>query len=607
MVEQFRREAQMLHLLQHDNLPRVHDFFEEGGRHYLVMDYIQGVTLEETIRFEPASEAQVLGWSQELCQVLDYLHTHSPPIIFRDLKPSNIMLGDDGGIKLIDFGIAKDFDVDTGRGTRTTVRGAGTPGFAAPEQYGTGTDVRTDIYSLGATLYCLLTRSIPPDATDRAGGALDLKPLPELRPDVSAQTAQVIGSMMSLNRNQRPGSIREVAEALGLALLDRASGPRSGPRTAPVPVPAGAATPNGATVLSAMARQAAETNRPAPSPATTSPATRLEAAPVTRALPPAGPARGPLLAAVGALVLAIGGGGYWVTHQTLDVRSEPKGAEIVRAGVAGPYPKTPHRFSGLMLNSHFEATLRLPGYKPAPVAGEAGHPMANATLEPMTRELWVSSSQAAWLSIDGQDQGPVGRQPTAYQLAPGPHNLVVRPKDEEHFQAPLARTVNVPSDGDPKPETFPIGRLPGHLTVMVPRGAHVTVAGHEADGPRADFPTLPAGKVQVTVTGGGYQEAQTRQVDIPPGAKGRIIAFKPPEAPVRPVVQPVSAAGPSRPHPQAAHTVVVMPAPVAHPGITGHPRRPPVRPIVRRPVRRKPHPKRPHPLLQQWLRHHPRP
>ncbi len=152
----FQREAQMLALLDHVNLPKVNDFFTEGGKLYLVMDFIQGQTFEAMLdaRTGPLPEAQVLEWAGQLCDVLNYLHHRTPPIIFRDLKPGNIMMDTNGRVKLIDFGVARLFKVGKQRDTESF----GTAGYAPPEQYGKGqTDARSDIYALGVTLHQLLT------------------------------------------------------------------------------------------------------------------------------------------------------------------------------------------------------------------------------------------------------------------------------------------------------------------------------------------------------------------------------------------------------------------------------------------------------------------
>jgi len=158
--QQFQREASILASLDHPNLPRVYDYFTEGAKCYLVMDYIDGETLEDILNrtsgFLP--ESQVLNWAVQLCDVLSYLHNRQPPVIFRDLKPSNIMVDRRGTVKLIDFGIARLFKPE--KATDTVA--FGTVGYAPPEQYGKGqTDARSDIYALGATLHHLLTKRDP--------------------------------------------------------------------------------------------------------------------------------------------------------------------------------------------------------------------------------------------------------------------------------------------------------------------------------------------------------------------------------------------------------------------------------------------------------------
>ena len=155
-VDAFRQEAQLLAILDHGNLPKVSDYFTEGGKHYLVMDFVRGHTLEHVLHSAAGflAEDEVVGWAIQLCDVLTYLHSRQPAVIFRDLKPANIMVDLEGRVKLIDFGIARLFQPGKGKDTQIM----GTPGYAAPEQYGTGqTDGRSDIYALGVTLHQLLT------------------------------------------------------------------------------------------------------------------------------------------------------------------------------------------------------------------------------------------------------------------------------------------------------------------------------------------------------------------------------------------------------------------------------------------------------------------
>ena len=161
-MHNFLAEATILSRLNHPNLPAFTDFFTEGSRHFLVMEYIEGNTLEELLEHNrgPFSERRVLGWARQLCDVLEYLHSQQPPVIFRDMKPGNIMLRRDGRIKLIDFGIARIFRHSGSRDTQML----GTPGFAPPEQYGISqTDERSDIYSLAMTLFQLMTNAVGED------------------------------------------------------------------------------------------------------------------------------------------------------------------------------------------------------------------------------------------------------------------------------------------------------------------------------------------------------------------------------------------------------------------------------------------------------------
>ncbi len=149
-AENFKREAHILAALKHPNLPSIYEQFSETGRWYLIMDFIEGETLEEHLMKKQEGHLSVeetLQIGLQLCTVLAYLHSRQPPIIFRDLKPSNIMLTPEGNLYLIDFGIARHFKPGQNRDTIAL----GSPGYAAPEQYGKAqTTPRSDIYSLGA-------------------------------------------------------------------------------------------------------------------------------------------------------------------------------------------------------------------------------------------------------------------------------------------------------------------------------------------------------------------------------------------------------------------------------------------------------------------------
>lgn len=153
----FLREADMLASLHHDGIPEVYDRFSEGNRHYLVMEYIQGIDLEQRLEQtdEPFDEKTALGWAVQICDILSYLHTQKPPIIYRDMKPANLILTKSGKIYMVDFGIARFFN-PIKKGTMV-----GTQGYAPPEQYRGLMEPRSDIYALGATMHHLLTNRDP--------------------------------------------------------------------------------------------------------------------------------------------------------------------------------------------------------------------------------------------------------------------------------------------------------------------------------------------------------------------------------------------------------------------------------------------------------------
>ncbi len=207
-VNEFRREAQMLSNLSHPNLPRVTDFFSEGDTHFLVMDYLEGGTLESLLdaRSQPFPETQVLVWADQLCGVLAYLHSQNPPVIFRDLKPGNIMVSPDGStVKLIDFGIARLFRPGANKDTRAL----GTPGYASPEQYGKGqSDARSDVFALGATLHHVLT------LRDPGLDPLNFRRLRSLNPQVSPEVEAAVHRALELQASARWQSVQAMQQAL---------------------------------------------------------------------------------------------------------------------------------------------------------------------------------------------------------------------------------------------------------------------------------------------------------------------------------------------------------------------------------------------------------
>lgn len=216
-ARQFRREATILASLRHPNLPRVTDHFViEGEGQYLVMDFIQGVDLRERLEREgPIPEEECLPWFLEISDALAYLHSRTPPILHRDIKPGNIKVMPDGRAMLVDFGLAK--VVEQGNATTTGAK-AMTPGFSPPEQYGTGrTDPRTDVYSLAATIYAGLTATIPEDSLERAMGREELTPLRKRNPDITPALAKVVTKALHVDPAQRYQTIGEMALALNSA------------------------------------------------------------------------------------------------------------------------------------------------------------------------------------------------------------------------------------------------------------------------------------------------------------------------------------------------------------------------------------------------------
>ncbi len=213
--EQFEQEAKVLARLRHPNLVRVSDFFIERENAYLVMDFVEGESLDQRIRREGMlTEVQVLDWAAELLDALAYCHSQG--VIHRDVKPQNVILAADDRAILVDFGLVKLWDPSDPI-TRTVLRGMGTMAYAPPEQYGARvghTDPRSDLYSLGSTLYHALTGQAPPTATDRMADPDHFAPPRRLNPNVSGNTESVILEAMSLSRAERYASAHAMRSAL---------------------------------------------------------------------------------------------------------------------------------------------------------------------------------------------------------------------------------------------------------------------------------------------------------------------------------------------------------------------------------------------------------
>jgi serine/threonine protein kinase len=251
--KQFEREARLLARLHHPALPRVSDHFSEGDGQFLVMQFIPGDDLSEkmTRKRGPFPVDQVLTWADQLLDALDYLHTQDPQIVHRDIKPQNLKLTPRGQIILLDFGLAKGQAGDISRVTTSASIFGYTPNYAPLEQIqGLGTDARSDLYSLGATIYHLMTGVKPPDALTRAAALVNGQPDPLARasvanPSVSPDIDTFLSKAMAQNRDQRYASAADMQKDLHSAsreatVVDRGEAqtvlfPQAAPSTVAVP------------------------------------------------------------------------------------------------------------------------------------------------------------------------------------------------------------------------------------------------------------------------------------------------------------------------------------------------------------------------------------
>ncbi len=219
--ERFTFEGEILKRVDHPALPRIYRVFddEKSGRAYILMDYIEGSNLEKLRQQQPEkhfSLSQVLFLIAPIIDAVTYLHRQHPPIVHRDIKPANIIVPKTGdGTVLVDFGIAKEYDPDS---TTTVIRRA-SPGYGAPEQYTRGTNTRTDIYGLGATIYALLTGLIPADAFHRMAqmgstGVDPLEPVNRLVPSIPQPVSDAISRALAMRSEERFPTVEEFWQAL---------------------------------------------------------------------------------------------------------------------------------------------------------------------------------------------------------------------------------------------------------------------------------------------------------------------------------------------------------------------------------------------------------
>jgi eukaryotic-like serine/threonine-protein kinase len=228
IVQNFEREANLLATLHHSSIPRIYDYFSIESRSYLVLEFIHGKDMEAIISEAKSflREDQVLGWAIELCDVLDYLHKHKPdPIIFRDMKPSNVMINNNGDIMLVDFGIAKSFQ----SGIRGTM--IGTEGYSPPEQYRGEATPSADIYAMGATIHHALTRR---DPRLEPPFSFAERPIRRINQAVSPEMEAVVNMALEYNPDNRFRSAADMKQALTTVArktgaLVRMASPQTGP------------------------------------------------------------------------------------------------------------------------------------------------------------------------------------------------------------------------------------------------------------------------------------------------------------------------------------------------------------------------------------------
>jgi serine/threonine-protein kinase len=224
---QFEREAKILASLRHPSLPRVTDYFSFSDQEFLVMDYIDGQSLDELMALQPGGqdEAIVLDWADQLLSALEYIHQHG--LVHRDIKPANIRVTPDSQIFLVDFGLVRVFDPASPK-TATAVRGLGTPQYAPPEQYDAElghTEPRSDLYALGATLYHLLTGEPPATVTRRVSNPGAFRTLREINPEISPEVERVVLRAMEVSIARRFASANDMRSAFKMASIQHPVSP----------------------------------------------------------------------------------------------------------------------------------------------------------------------------------------------------------------------------------------------------------------------------------------------------------------------------------------------------------------------------------------------
>jgi serine/threonine protein kinase len=364
-LEDFNREARVLASFSHPSIPQIIDYFAEGGRHYLVMEFVAGGDLQQHLdELGPGGrfpEAKVLRWARQILDVLQFLHDKNPPIVYRDLKPGNIMIDHRGHAMLIDFGIAR-FLPPGGRGTQI-----GSVGYAPPEQYLGRMEPRSDLYSLAATMHHLLTGRDP-----QLEPPFSFPPLRQLAPDVSTQTEAVVMHALDKDVAKRPASARVMRDLLPDPGPDESAEAGSGELAGRPPLGGIGAMPT--IVLS----------QPAPPSAASShlPPARSLAPPAPRPTPP--PARAPspsandptrvLLAPTPAAPKPAAKPAY-ISQAPTVVLAPHSGATPPGRGVAPPQP--PPAVSPTAKTQDLTIKRPVPAAPPKPVPGAAAGARTN--------------------------------------------------------------------------------------------------------------------------------------------------------------------------------------------------------------------------------------
>lgn len=438
--KQFEREARLLARLHHQALPRVSDHFSEGDGQFLVMQFIPGDDLSEMMNRKrgPFPTDQVLTWADQLLDALDYLHTQDPQIVHRDIKPQNLKLTSRGQIILLDFGLAKGQAGDISRVTTSASIFGYTPNYAPLEQIqGLGTDSRSDLYSLGATLYHLITGVKPPDALTRAAAMVNnepdpLKPASEANPAVAREVDAVLTKAMAQAREQRYPTAADMRRALHETDQATTLANRGEAQTVLFPAPAPTVSAPTQTVAVQNTIKTGETTVVKP----------VNASPGRRMLPVA-------LSAVVLLVLACGVFGFyeWRKRKGDDV------VQITNVTTASPTPAASPA-----------ATESSPA--PSETATDKPQPEAQATNTPKHGPTPKKQDRSA---RDDEERGPADEERNPRRDEPR-IQIEVDTHDEDPDAPPTPPNAG---DGANRPRRPQTRVIPGGMMQVLPDGSQI--------------------------------------------------------------------------------------------------------------------------------------